>query len=45
MRAINLHHTKRKLMTGAAPLKWSTHRDSIIQSEEDQKMAGKRDKP
>jgi NAD(P)-dependent dehydrogenase (short-subunit alcohol dehydrogenase family) len=30
---------------GAAPLKWSTHRDSIIPSEEDQKMAGKRDKP
>jgi acetyl-CoA synthetase len=32
-------------LRGAAPLKWSTHRDSIIPSEEDQKMAGKRDKP
>jgi hypothetical protein len=30
---------------GAAPLKWSTPRDSIIPSEGDQKMAGKRDKP
>ena len=36
---------RRIVARGAAPLKWSTHRDSIIPSEEDQKMAGKRDKP
>ena len=35
----------RQHMEQPPPLKWSTHRDSIIQSEEDQKMAGKRDKP
>ncbi|WP_297778221.1 hypothetical protein, partial [uncultured Roseovarius sp.] len=30
---------------GVPPLKWSTNWDSIIPFQEDQEMAGKRDKP